>query len=66
MGPVLLIGESAYGNEWAQCCSEENVRMALMGPVLLTGEAADGDEWAQCYSEENMRMALNGPSASHN
>jgi len=66
MGPVFLRGEYEDGIEWAQCFSEENIRMALMGPVLLTGEAANGDEWAQCYSEENMRMALNGPSASHN
>jgi hypothetical protein len=35
MGPVLLTREAADGDEWAQCYSEENMRMALNGPSVL-------------------------------
>jgi hypothetical protein len=45
MGPVMLVGETAYGLEWAKYSSQKKLLMALNGrPAWFFRQCADGLE----------------------
>jgi hypothetical protein len=47
MSPVSVVGETAYGLEWAQYSSQKKLLMALNGPSIDFGD--------------NLLMAFSGP-----